>query len=72
MPFLYRGRLLCGRNFRALFVAAPQADARDTMRAMLTVIALHLIMKGPVWSLLEHIDLTGSSENFHRSRSSTP
>jgi len=32
----------------------------------LTVIALHLIMKGPVWSLLEHIDLTGSSESFHR------
>jgi hypothetical protein len=25
-----------------------------------------MIMKGPVWSLLEHIDLTGSSENFHR------
>jgi hypothetical protein len=25
-----------------------------------------LIMKGPVWSLLEHIDLTGSSESFHR------
>ncbi len=33
---------------------------------LLTVISLHLIMKGPVWSLLEHIDLTGSSENFHR------
>jgi hypothetical protein len=31
-----------------------------------TVIGLHMIMKGPVWSLLEHIDLTGSSENFHR------
>ncbi|MGD0649486.1 MAG: hypothetical protein ABR971_15985 [Acidobacteriaceae bacterium] len=33
---------------------------------LILVIALHLIMKGPVWSLLEHIDLTGSSENFHR------
>jgi hypothetical protein len=32
----------------------------------LAVISLHLIMKGPVWSLLEHIDLTGSSESFHR------
>jgi hypothetical protein len=31
-----------------------------------TVIGLHLVMKGPVWSLLEHIDLTGSSESFHR------
>jgi hypothetical protein len=33
---------------------------------LILVISLHLIMKGPVWSLLEHIDLTGSSENFHR------
>jgi hypothetical protein len=33
---------------------------------LLTLIGLHLTMKGPVWSLLEHIDLTGSSENFHR------
>ena len=33
---------------------------------LIMVISLHLIMKGPVWSLLEHIDLTGSSENFHR------
>jgi hypothetical protein len=32
----------------------------------LAVIVLHLVMKGPVWSLLEHIDLTGSSESFHR------
>jgi hypothetical protein len=33
---------------------------------LVLVIVLHLVMKGPVWSLLEHIDLTGSSENFHR------
>ena len=33
---------------------------------LIVVIGLHLIMKGPVWSLLEHIDLTGSSESFHR------
>jgi hypothetical protein len=31
-----------------------------------TVIGLHLVMKGPVWSLLEHIDMTGSSESYHR------
>lgn len=30
------------------------------------LIGLQLAMKGPVWSLLEHIDLTGSSESFHR------
>ena len=33
---------------------------------VMTLILLHLVMKGPVWSLLEHIDLTGSSESFHR------
>ena len=31
-----------------------------------TMIGLHLVMNGPVWSLLEHIDLTGSSESYHR------
>lgn len=30
------------------------------------VIGLQIVMKGPVWSLLEHINLTGSSENYHR------
>jgi hypothetical protein len=30
------------------------------------LIALHLVMNGPVWSLLEHIDLTGSSSSYHR------
>jgi hypothetical protein len=33
---------------------------------VITVVGLHLVMNGPVWSLLEHIDLTGSSESFHR------
>jgi hypothetical protein len=32
----------------------------------LSLIGLHLVMHGPVWSLLEHINLTGSSESFHR------
>jgi hypothetical protein len=30
------------------------------------LVGLHLIMKGPVWSLIEHIDLTGSSSSYHR------
>jgi hypothetical protein len=30
------------------------------------LVSLHLIMHGPVWSLLEHIDLTGSSSGYHR------
>lgn len=32
----------------------------------LSLVFLHLTMKGPVWSILEHVDLTGSSESFHR------
>src|SRR5579864_4305230 len=32
----------------------------------LTLVALHLVMKGPVWSLIARIDLTGSSSGYHR------
>lgn len=31
-----------------------------------SLIGLHLIMHGPVWSLIEKIDLTGSSSSYHR------
>ena len=31
-----------------------------------SLIGLHLFMNGPVWSIFEHINLTGSSESFHR------
>jgi hypothetical protein len=34
--------------------------------AVAAVLGLHLVMNGPVWSLLEHINLTGSSESYHR------
>lgn len=30
------------------------------------LVGLHLVMNGPVWSLVEHIDLTGSSSSYHR------
>jgi hypothetical protein len=30
------------------------------------LIGLEIVMTGPVWSLLEHINLTGSSESYHR------
>lgn len=33
---------------------------------VLTLIALHLVMKAPVWALLARIDLTGSSSGYHR------
>lgn len=31
-----------------------------------TLIALHLVMHGPVWSLIEKVDLTGGSSSYHR------
>ena len=32
----------------------------------LTLVALHLVMHGPVWSLIARVDLTGSSSSEHR------
>jgi hypothetical protein len=31
-----------------------------------TLVSLHLYMHGPVWSIIEHIDLTGGSSGYHR------
>jgi hypothetical protein len=33
---------------------------------VLALAALHLVMNGPVWSLIEKVDLTGSSSSYHR------
>jgi hypothetical protein len=33
---------------------------------VLVLIGLELVMNGPVWSIIEHINLTGASESFHR------
>ncbi len=30
------------------------------------LVALHLVMHGPVWSLIEHIDLNAGSSSYHR------
>jgi hypothetical protein len=32
----------------------------------LTLVALHLVMKAPVWALIARVDLTGSSSGYHR------
>jgi hypothetical protein len=32
----------------------------------LTLVALHLVMHAPVWSLIARVDLTGSSSSYHR------
>lgn len=44
---------------------------RKRMRAIrwglvLTLVALHLVMKAPVWSLIARVDFTGSSSGWHR------
>lgn len=33
---------------------------------VLTLVALHLVMHAPVWSLIARMDLTGSSSGYHR------
>ena len=33
---------------------------------VLTLLSLHMVMNGPVWSLVEKLDLTGSSSSYHR------
>jgi hypothetical protein len=33
---------------------------------VLTLIALHIVMHGPVWSLIEKIDISGGSSSYHR------
>jgi hypothetical protein len=32
----------------------------------LTLLALHLVMKAPVWALISRVDVTGSSSGYHR------
>jgi hypothetical protein len=32
----------------------------------LALVALHLVMHGPVWALIARVDLTGSSSSYHR------
>jgi hypothetical protein len=33
---------------------------------VVSLVCLHLVMKSPVWFLIAHIDLTGSSSSYHR------
>lgn len=45
--------------------------ARQWLRALrwgtvLMLALLHLVMRGPVWSLIEKVDVTGSSSGWHR------
>ena len=46
----------------------PLRRAMRTVRwgLVVTLLTLHLVMKAPVWALIQRIDLTGSSSGFHR------
>lgn len=58
-------------SLAAGIVAIAFWPLRKSMRAVrwgiaITLIALHLVMKAPVWFLIAHIDLTGGSSSYHR------
>ena len=58
-------------TYLASLVALGFWPLRKQMRVVRWVIVailvgLHVVMHGPVWSLLEHIDLTGGSSSYHR------
>src|SRR5271157_3476753 len=46
----------------------PLRNRMRKVRRILVVslVALHMVMKAPVWFLLAHIDLTGGSSGYHR------
>ena len=57
--------------FAAGFLALAFWPLRNRMRIVrwglvAALIGLHMVMNGPVWSLIEKIDLTGSSSSYHR------
>lgn len=57
--------------FAAGVLALCLWPVRRWMRAIrwgivLLLILLHIVMKGPVWSLIEKIDISGGSSSYHR------
>jgi hypothetical protein len=57
--------------FGASFLGLALWPLREQMRLIRwglvgTLLGLHLVMNGPVWSLIEHIDLNAGSSSFHR------
>lgn len=58
-------------GYAAGVVALGLWPLRQSMRAvrwgiLLTVVALHLVMKAPVWHLIARIDISGGSSSWHR------
>jgi hypothetical protein len=61
-PLLAYGGSLFGLGFWPL--RKQMRLVRSGIVAIL--VGLHLVMNGPVWSLIEHVDLTGGSSSYHR------
>jgi len=60
-----------GIAYGASFLGLALWPLRKQMRLIrwglvATLLGLHLVMNGPVWSLIEHIDLNSGSSSFHR------
>lgn len=34
--------------------------------AVILIVSLHLVMKGPVWALIQHVDIVGGNSGWHR------
>ena len=51
----------------AIFAWPLRKQMRLVRRGLvLTLLALHLVMKAPVWALIARVDVTGSSSGYHR------
>jgi len=59
--------LACGAGLLGLAFWPLRNQMRIVRWAIVaTLLGLHLVMHGPVWSLIEHIDVTGGSSSYHR------
>jgi hypothetical protein len=59
--------MACGASFLGLGFWPLRKQMRFLRWGLVaTLVGLHLVMKGPVWSLIEHIDLTSGNSSFHR------
>ena len=55
-----------GASLMGLASGLCASDATRPLGTCSNPVALHLVMHGPVWSLIEKIDLTGGSSSYHR------
>jgi hypothetical protein len=59
--------LACGASLLALAFWPLRKRMRLVRWGIVAMlVGLHLVMNGPVWSLIEHIDVTGGSSSYHR------